>query len=136
MSGNINETELNNVDPLIQASTSPRLVYMKNDNQLVGTTKRTFASVLNYRRTIGSNGWMMNYNLRYSYRGKQQSSYDGRYAPSLNMMSTRLAFETERYELSVFADNLTDEGGPISVPGGQNIVPFPRTFGVGLQVNL
>lgn len=136
MSGNVNETELQNVDPLIQASTAPNLVYMKNGNQLVGTTKRTFASILNYRRPLGAEGWMMNYNLRYSYRAKQQSSYDGRYAPSLNMMSTRLAFESNRYEFSIFADNLTDEGGPVNVPGGQNIVPFPRSYGIGFQVNM
>jgi len=136
VSGNINETELQNVDPLIQASTAPNLIYMKNGNQLVGTTKKTFASILNYRRPVGTSGWMMNYNLRYSYRGKQQSSFDGRFAPSLHMMSTRIAFESDRYEVSLFADNLTDEGGPISVPGGQNIVPFPRSVGIGFQVNM
>lgn len=136
LSGNYNETELQNVDPLIQASNAPNLVYMKNGNQLVGTTKKTFASMINYRRPIAAAGWTMNYNLRYSYRGKQQSSYDGRYAPSIEFLSTRLAFESDHYEISLFAENLTDEGGPISVPGGQNIVPFPRTIGVGFQVNM
>lgn len=136
LSGNVNETELKNVDPLIQASNEQRLSFMKNGNQLVGSTKKTFASMLNYRRAVGGAGWMMNFNLRYSYRGKQQSSFDGRFAPSIQSMSTRLAFESDRYEISIFSDNLTDEGGPISVPGGQNIVPFPRTFGLGFQVNL
>lgn len=135
-SGNVNNTELKNVDPLIQASDAPRLVYMKNGNQLVGTVEETFASVLNYQTPVGARGWMLNYNLRYSYRGKQQSSYDGRYTGDLNMMSTRLSLSNDRYEFELFSDNVLDEDGPTSVPGGQHIVPYPRTFGAGIQVRL
>jgi iron complex outermembrane receptor protein len=132
-SGNINETELKNVDPTIQASAAPRLQYMKNGNQLVGTVKRTFATVLNYQRPIGIQDWMMNYNLRYSYRDKQQSSFDGRVTPTIGLASTRLSLGTERYEVEIFSDNLLDEKDPISVPGGQNVVPYPRTYGIGFQ---
>jgi outer membrane receptor protein involved in Fe transport len=133
-SGNYNETELRNVDPLIQASDAPRLSYMKNGNQLVGTAKKTLATVLNYARPLWRGDWMMNYNIRYSYRSKQQSPYDGRYTGALKLASTRLSVSNERYEVEVFSDNLTNDKGPTSVPGGQYVVPYPRTVGMGLSV--
>ena len=132
-SGHVNETELKNVDPRIQASDAPRLVYMKNGNQLVATVKETFTTVLNYERPLGIADWNLNFNVRYSYRGKQQSPYDGRYTGDLDLVSTRLSFGNERYEIEIFSDNLTDDEGPISVPGGQYTVPFPRTIGLGVH---
>lgn len=132
-SGNINETELKNVDPRIQASTAPRLAYMKNGNQLVATVKETLATVLNYERPLGYEDWNLNFNLRYAYRGKQQSPYDGRYTGDLDLVYTRLSVGNERYEFELFSDNLTNDKGPISVPGGQHTVPYPRTIGVGVH---
>lgn len=132
-SGNLNETELKNVDPRIQASTAPRLSYMKNGNQLVATVKETLATVLNYERPLGYEDWNLNFNLRYSYRGKQQSPYDGRFTGDLDLVYTRLSVGNERYEFELFSDNLTNDKGPISVPGGQHTVPYPRTFGVGVH---
>lgn len=133
-SGNVNNTELEDVDPLIQASSAPRLVYMKNGNQLVGTVEKTFATVVNYAHPRPLyDDWMLNFNMRYTYRGEQQSSYDGRYTPSIELGYLRLSVGNDRYELELFADNVTDEPGPISVPGGQNVVPYPRTIGLGLQ---
>jgi iron complex outermembrane receptor protein len=135
LSGNVNNTELQNVDPLIQASTAARLVYMKNGNQLVGTVKDTFATVINYARPQPVfEDWMLNFNVRFNYRGEQQSSYDGRYTPSIAQGSVRLSIANERYEVELFSDNFTNETDPLSVPGGQHVVPFPRTVGLGLQV--
>jgi len=129
--GNLNNTELQNVDPVIQASTAPRLVYMKNGNQLVGTVEETYSTILNYNRMTFRN-WDMNFNFRYSYRGSQQSPYDGRYTPSIKLASTRLSFSNNRYAFELYSDNLTNDKGPISVPGGQHVVPYPRTLGVGV----
>jgi iron complex outermembrane recepter protein len=133
-SGNVNSTELENVDPLIQASNAPRLSYMKNGNQLVGTVEETFATVVNYAhpRPVYED-WSLNFNIRYTYRGDQQSSYDGRYTPSIELGYMRLSVGNERYEIELFSDNITDEPGPISVPGGQHVVPYPRTIGLGFQ---
>jgi len=134
LNGNVNDTELQNVDPQIQESDAPRLVYMKNGNQLVGTVEETFATVVNYAhpRPVYDD-WMLNFNIRYTYRGEQQSPYDGRYTPSIELGSMRLSVGNQRYEVELFSDNFTDEPGPISVPGGQHIVPYPRTIGLGFQ---
>jgi outer membrane receptor protein involved in Fe transport len=128
-SGNISEVEMDNIDPGI-TNTLPHFV---DGAQLPLTAKRTFAVRGNYDTPLGANGLTLRTNALYTYRSKQQSMFDGRWAPSVGMLSARVGVGTERWEVALWGRNLTDEIGPWARPGGQEAIPFPRTIGLALE---
>lgn len=128
-SGNISEVEMDNIDPGI-TNTLPHFV---DGAQLPLTAKRTFAVRGNYDTPLGANGLTLRTNALYSYRSKQQSMFDGRWAPSVGMLSARIGVGKERWEVALWGRNLTDEIGPWARPGGQEAIPFPRTIGLALE---
>ena len=131
-SGNVNETELDNVDPGVSGA----LPWISDNRQLAGTAKRTFALRGNYDRPIGASALMLRTNALYTYRSKQQSVFDGQYAPSVKQLGARIGIGNDRWEVALFGRNLTDETGPLAKPGGQNAIPFPRTIGLSAERSL
>lgn len=129
VSGNINKTELKRVPTALSTS----LPWMANGRQLPGSAKNTFAISASYDAPLGSSGYELRTNAMLTHRGKQQSIFNGAYAPSLDLLSARIGIGMGAWTATLFGENLTDELGPISVPGGQNVIPFPRTVGVSLE---
>lgn len=127
-SGNINSTEIEEVIPEVGAA----LPWLSEGNQLPGTAKRTFTLSANYVAPIGG-GWDLMANGRYSYRSRQQSVFDGVFAPWFGLGFARLAVEKDGLEIGLFSDNIGNSQRPITRPGGQNQVPYPRTFGVSVE---
>jgi outer membrane receptor protein involved in Fe transport len=130
--GNISEVELDNVDPGITNT----LPHFTDGAQLPLTAKRTFSVRGSYERPLGSSGLMLRTNALYSYRSKQQSMFDGRWAPSVGQLSARIGVGDDRWEVALYGRNLTDEIGPLARPGGQEAIPFPLTVGLSLEMNL
>lgn len=127
-SGNINSTEIRSVIPQVAAA----LPWLSEGNQLPGTSKHTFALSGNYIGPVG-NGWDLKLSGRYSYRSQQQSVFDGVFAPWFGLGFARIAFEKDGLEIGLFSDNIGNAQRPITRPGGQNQVPYPRTVGVSIE---
>lgn len=126
--GNINKTELRNVIPEIAAA----LPWLASGSQLPGTAKKTVSATASYIGDLG-NGWDLKMNARYSYRSQQQSVFNGVYAPWNGMGSARIGLAKDDFEISIFSNNIGNAGRPISRPGGQNQVPYPRTIGISME---
>jgi outer membrane receptor protein involved in Fe transport len=127
-SGNINDTEIQEVIPEVSAA----LPWLSEGRQLPGTAKHTFTLSGSYVGPIGD-GWDLKLSGRYSYRSKQQSVFNGVYAPWYGLGFARIAVEKDGFEIGLFSDNIGNSQRPISRPGGQNQVPYPRTFGISLE---
>ena len=126
--GNINETELENVIPEVAAA----LPWLSNGSQLPGTAEKTVSATASYVGAIG-NGWDLKMNARYSYRSRQQSVFNGVYAPWNGIGSARIGIAKDDFEFSIFSNNIGNSDRPISRPGGQNQVPYPRTIGISVE---
>ncbi len=127
VSGNTNETELRDVIPAISAA----LPWVSNGRQLPGTAKHTFSVAGSYVTPIGE--WDLGIHGRYSYRSRQQSIFDGRYAPWSGLGSLRVALSRDDLEVALFSENIGNSGRPLSVPGGQIQIAYPRTIGVSFE---
>lgn len=127
-SGNINSTEIREVIPEVGAA----LPWLSEGNQLPGTSKHTFTLSGNYTGTVGD-GWDLKLSGRYSYRSQQQSVFNGVFAPWSGLGFARIAVEKNGLEIGLFADNVGNSQRPITRPGGQNQVPYPRTIGISVE---
>lgn len=127
--GNFNKTTIKNVPTRIALS----IPQLRNGNQLPGTAKTTFTIAGSYNKALGDSGLQFRANARYSYRSKQQSIFDGAYAPYNGVGYARASVGNGTWEAGVFCDNVTNAVGPIDKPGGQNHIIYPRTFGVSLE---
>ena len=130
--GNINDTELDNVDPLVTGAFD----YIADGERLPGTAKNTFALRGSYETPLGASGLSLRANALWTHRSKVRSLFDGRFAPNIDRVNAQLGVGTDRWEVALYATNLTDEIGPLARPGGQEAIPFPRTFGLSLELSL
>lgn len=128
-SGNYNKTTIQDTIPQVAAG----LPWLAPGHQLPGTAKTTFAASANYASRINSRGLEFRANGRYTYRSRQQSVFDGRYAPWIGMGAARAGIGNDSFDLAVFSENIGNTRGPLSVPGGQYQIPFPRTIGVSFE---
>jgi outer membrane receptor protein involved in Fe transport len=126
--GNINETQLRDVIPEVAAA----LPWLESGSQLPGTAKKTFSATASYFSDLGD-GWDLRMNGRYSYRSRQQSVFDGVFAPWNGFGSARVGVAKDDLEISLFSNNIGNSGRPISRPGGQFQVPYPRTIGISME---
>lgn len=126
--GNVNSTTLRDVVPKVAAA----LPWLSSGRQLPGTAKNTLSVTGSYVTGVG-NGWDLKLNGRYSYRSRQQSVFNGAYATWNGFGSARMSLVRDDLELSIFAENVGNAQRPISKPGGQNQVPYPRIVGVSID---
>ena len=127
--GNFNSTTIHNVAAPIVA----KIPQLREGNQLPGTAKTTFNLGGSYQTPIGSNGLELRLNARYSYRSRQQSIFNGVYAPFNGIGYARASIGTDRWEAGIFTDNIGNTVGPLNRPGGQNQIVYPRTIGISLE---
>jgi len=127
--GNFNSTTIHNVAAPIVA----KIPQLREGNQLPGTAKTTFNLGGSYQTPIGGNGLELRLNARYSYRSRQQSIFNGVYAPFNGIGYARASIGTDRWEAGIFTDNIGNTVGPLNRPGGQNQIVYPRTIGISLE---
>jgi outer membrane receptor protein involved in Fe transport len=127
--GNFNSTTIHNVAAPIVA----KIPQLREGNQLPGTAKTTFNLGGTYQREIGPGGLELRINARYSYRSRQQSIFNGVYAPFNGIGYVRASIGTDKWEAGIFSDNVGNTVGPLNRPGGQNQIVYPRTIGISLE---
>jgi|TARA_B110000483_G_scaffold69429_1_gene86707 outer membrane receptor protein involved in Fe transport len=130
IAANTNEIELDNVDEAI-ITKNP---FMANGSQLPGTSKSTYSVIANYARSL-DNGMILDVNAVYSARDGIQSVFDGRIAPSVELLNASIGIARDSWKLGLFGRNLTQEEGPSNMVGGQHSIPFPRTLGISFDKN-
>ena len=129
-SGNTNEVELDNVDEAIVT----KLPFMGDGSQLPGTAKSTYSIRANLIRPL-NNDMTLNANALFIQRDSVQSVFDGRIAPSIELLNANIGVSKDNWKFGLFGRNLTEEEGPMSMVGGQHSIPFPRTIGLSLETN-
>ncbi len=129
-SGNTNEVELDNVDEAIVT----KLPFMGDGSQLPGTAKSTYSIRANLIRPL-NNDMTLNANALFVQRDSVQSVFDGRIAPSIELLNANIGISKDNWKFGLFGRNLTEEEGPMSMVGGQHSIPFPRTIGLSLETN-
>ena len=127
-SGNTNEVELDNVDEAIVT----KLPFMGDGSQLPGTAKSTYSIRANLIRPL-NNDMTLNANALFVQRDSVQSVFDGRIAPSIELLNANIGISKDNWKFGLFGRNLTEEEGPMSMVGGQHSIPFPRTIGLSLE---
>ena len=129
-SGNTNEVELDNVDEAIVT----KLPFMGDGSQLPGTAKSTYSIRANLIRPL-NNDMTLNANALFVQRDSVQSVFDGRIAPSIELLNANIGVSKDNWKFGLVGRNLTEEEGPMSMVGGQHSIPFPRTIGLSLETN-
>ena len=129
-SGNTNEVELDNVDEAIVT----KLPFMGDGSQLPGTAKSTYSIRANLIRPL-NNDMTLNANALFVQRDSVQSVFDGRIAPSIELLNANIGVSKDNWKFGLFGRNLTEEEGPMSMVGGQHSIPFPRTIGLSIETN-
>lgn len=129
-SGNTNEVELDNVDEAIVT----KLPFMADGSQLPGTAKSTYSIRANLVRPL-NNDMTLNVNALFVQRDSVQSVFDGRIAPSIELLNANIGIAKDNWKVGLFGRNLTEEEGPSNMVGGQHSIPFPRTIGLSLETN-
>ena len=129
-SGNTNEVELDNVDEAIVT----KLPFMGDGSQLPGTAKSTYSIRANLIRPL-NNDMTLNANALFVQRDSVQSVFDGRIAPSIELLNANIGVSKNNWKFGLFGRNLTEEEGPMSMVGGQHSIPFPRTIGLSIETN-
>jgi outer membrane receptor protein involved in Fe transport len=131
LTGNVNQTTLHNVPPGLTA----RSHFLADGNQLAGTSKDTFAAVANYETPITGTGLTLRANARYSYRGAQQSLFNGAIAPPINLVGVRVGVGTDAWDIALFVENLLNDAGPLAINGAQYLIPYPRQIGLTAEAH-
>ena len=108
-SGNTNEVELENVDEAIVT----KLPFMADGSQLPGTAKSTYSIRANYIRPL-NNDMTLNANALFVQRDSVQSVFDGRIAPSIELLNANIGISKDNWKVGLFGRNLTEEEGPMA----------------------
>lgn len=128
-SGNFNKTTIKHVPAAVVAA----IPHLADGNQLPGTAKTTFTLAGEYETPISNSALTLRLNGRYSYRSSQQSIFNGAYAPFIGLGYASASVGNDRWEAGLFVDNVGNTVGPVSKPGGQNQIAYPRTIGISVE---
>jgi outer membrane receptor protein involved in Fe transport len=127
--GNFNNTTLHNV-PAVVTSSVPFLV---DGEQAPGAPKTNLSAVADYRYPL-NNGWALLANGRYLFRSRQRDAGYGMYSGDLSEGFLRVGLDTGKHlQFYIYADNISNDKGPIALNYSRSIMPYPRTIGVSLQ---
>jgi hypothetical protein len=132
---NWNDSEFGEVFPAV----STIVAGTDEGDRLFNTTKYNYRLDADFERPVGND-------LRFFANGSaaRQSSRvmadDAFLVPAYSMYNAALGLRADRWEVSLFGENLADERGPTFVRQGTTplpvvVGPFPRTFGLRLRTN-
>lgn len=128
---NWNDSEFGDVFPPVTAS----LPNIARGERLSNTAEYNYRLDADFERPIGDN-------LRFFWNGSAARTgsrimSDGYVVAPFSMYNSSLGIRTDRWEVSLFGENLADERGPNFVRASLSFAgPTPRTFGLRLRANL
>lgn len=124
---NFNSSTFRNINPQLSA-VSPTAT---NGSQLPGVPKNNFSVGATYSTRI-SNDLDFNFYGAYSFRNRQQDLASGLFGGQIENLTLRAGLETKKLRFDVFADNITNERGPVlSTPTALQAV-YPRRIGLSV----
>lgn len=124
---NFNSSTFRNINPQLSA-VSPTAT---NGSQLPGVPKNNFSVGATYSTRIG-NDLDFNFYGAYSFRNRQQDLASGLFGGQIENLTLRAGLETKKLRFDVFADNITNERGPVlSTPTALQAV-YPRRIGLSV----
>lgn len=124
---NFNSSTFRNINPQLSA-VSPTAT---NGSQLPGVPKNNFSVGATYSARI-SNDLDFNFYGAYSFRNRQQDLASGLFGGQIENLTLRAGLETKKLRFDVFADNITNERGPVlSTPTALQAV-YPRRIGLSV----
>ncbi|MBY0304644.1 MAG: TonB-dependent receptor [Sphingomonas sp.] len=126
---NFNNSTFQNINPQLTV-VSPTA---RNGAQLPGVPKNNYSIGATYSTAINEN-LDFNFYGAYSFRNRQQDLASGLFGGQIENLTLRAGLETKKLRFDVFADNITNEKGPILfTPTAQQAI-YPRR--IGLTVTL
>ena len=134
ISGNFNDTEWKSVDPLFAAGAPLGSQFLAEGEDLPAVPDQTYHITADYSTMVNERLEFFAF-ANYSFRDEQVDIGGlGDIADKLRRLSMRLGVRfQESWEVSVFANNLLDEDGVVSIiNGGAAGVLRPREFGVSV----
>jgi iron complex outermembrane recepter protein len=124
---NFNSAEFKNVNPQLAAA----LATAQNGERLPGVPKNNYSFGATYSTALTESVDLNLYGA-YSFRNRQSDLASGLLGGRLSNLTLRAGLETDQFRLDVFADNLTNERGPVlATPTAMQAV-YPRRIGLSL----
>ena len=127
--GNLNDTELSNVNPSA-AAVGP---WFADGKQLPGASRVTGAVDGEYMKPLPNLPYNLDLDARFVYRSRSRDSVTGRMAADVGLLYLRAGISDSRKSLFAFINNVTDSRGPSSIDSGRYQTPYPREYGVTLE---
>jgi outer membrane receptor protein involved in Fe transport len=124
---NFNSAEFKNVNAQLAAA----LATAQNGERLPGVPKNNYSVGATYSAPLTEKIDLNLYGA-YSFRNRQQDLASGLFGGQLTNLTLRAGLETDRYRLDVFADNLTNERGPVLTTSTVVQAVYPRRIGLSL----
>lgn len=125
--GNINESKFTRVD----AGLAARLPTARPGQRLPNVPNGNFTIAGIYTAPIGQDT-TLNLYAAYSYRDRQSDLASGLFSANLDQLSLRAGVDWRSFKISVFADNLLDERGPLLNTAAGVQAVYPRRIGVSV----
>lgn len=127
LSGNINESEYDSIDPSIAG----RVVTAVEGARLPGVPKSTFTVDATYQREVGSSGLGGYANIAYTYRASQIDLTTGLESANIDDLSLKLGVESEtgHWGAYLFGTNILDDRGPADITSSLPTSVYPREIG-------
>lgn len=126
---NFNSAEFKNINPQL-AGISPTA---QNGERLPGVPKNNFSIGGTYSTPL-SDKLDLNLYGAYAFRNSQTDLASGLAGAQIDNLTVRVGLETEHYRLDIFADNLTNEKGPLlQTPTAVQAI-YPRRIGASVTV--
>ncbi len=126
---NFNSSTFQNINPQLTA-VSPTA---RNGAQLPGVPKNNYSIGATYSTAINEN-LDFNFYGAYSFRNRQQDLASGLFGGQIENLTLRAGLETKKLRFDVFADNITNETGPILfTPTAQQAI-YPRRIGLSVSM--
>lgn len=124
---NFNSAEFKNINPQLAAA----LPTAQNGERLPGVPKNNYSFGATYSTPLTETIDLNLYGA-YSFRNRQQDLASGLFGGQLSNLTLRAGLETEQFRLDVFADNLTNERGPVLATSTALQAVYPRRIGLSL----
>ncbi len=131
ISGNINDSEFNNVNPNLAASTAT----VREGGSLPNVPEKNVSLGGSYEWRVSDSlqGFV---NATYAYRDRQVDAGSGLESGIMNVADVRLGVRADNWQLTLFGENIGEEEEPVvrTATGVQFITP--RTIGLQLEFEI
>ncbi|NWG45048.1 MAG: TonB-dependent receptor [Alphaproteobacteria bacterium] len=128
--GNINESEFDEVDPALAATTA-----LAEGGPIPNVPESNFTLSANFVRPLPNTSMDGFAYAAYAYRADQMDAASGLRSDALNDVSLRIGLEGDRWRATLFGENLFNEDDVVVRSADAAQILYPRRIGVSLEVD-